>query len=516
MDTTKNVIFSLRDGAKSFSGTTVLSGLNFDIHENEIIGIAGENGAGKSTTLKMLAGIHPPTRGHMTLYGEPYAPTRYTDAVRAGISMVFQEQALIPGLAVYENMFLSLEKNFQKHGHMVDANRMIALAEKELAWMNLSHIDPRRPVSDFGFYDRQMIEIAKAFVLAEFFDIAHPVILLDEPTAAIGEAEIKLLFEAVRRFKDRASFVLITHRLSEYLELCDRVIVLKDGEYVGEVEGDELREDVLHKIMVGRQRDEEYYKEDRQQIIGNDVAPAISVKNLSGEGLAKTGVTFDVHPGEILGLGGIVGCGKEQVVRAITGFEPFPTEGEVRIHGTPLPVKNRLGTVMDQRVGYVPKERKTEGIIPYMSVEANISLPLLDKISTIPGFLSRRSERRLARGYIKTLRIRTSGPGQLLQFLSGGNQQKVVLSKWLAREVDVLVLDNPTRGVDVGAKEEIYALLRDLTERGVAILLVTDDLLELIGLSNRILTMREGEVVAETAAPVEAKPTEHDLVAQMV
>lgn len=506
-------IFRMRNGSKSFSGIKVVEGIDLDIFPNEIIGIAGENGAGKSTTLKMIAGIHPPTEGSMELFGKDFRPSRYTQAVQAGISMVFQEHALIPGLTVYENVFLSLETSFTNRWGLVDHDAMIAVTERHLEELGLSHIDPRRPTIDYPFHDRQMIEIAKAFALAEYFHVEHPIILLDEPTAAIGEREVQTLFESIRRFRQRASFLLITHRLNEYTALCDRIYVFKDGRNVQEFSKDEISEQALHKAMVGRIRDNEYFRENRQlDVEGSPVA--ISVKGVSGGNLEH--VSFDVREGEILGIGGLVGCGKETVARTIVGFDPFPPGGMVELNGKALPLHGRGKAAIAEGVGFVPKERKTEGIVPYMSVQSNISLASLRSVSRLRGFISRPRERAQAERHIDALRIRCRSPAQLCQFLSGGNQQKVVLAKWLARGIRVLVLDNPTRGVDVGAKEEIYGLIRDLAERGVSIVLVSDDLLELIGLSNRILVMRDGKITFERPAPANDKPTEQELVQHMV
>ena len=513
-ETSRTPIFSMRGGAKSFGALTVIQGLDIDVFENEIVGIAGENGAGKSTTLKMFAGIHKPTLGSMTLFGKPYDPHRYTDAVRAGVSMVFQEQALVPNLRVYENMFLSHENRFSRYG-VVETERMIDLAARKLKELGLAHIDPRRTTRSYEFHDRQMIEIAKAFVLADFFEVAHPLVLLDEPTAAIGEKEVEILFESVRRFRDHASFVLITHRLAEYVALCDRLYVMKDGRLVSEMGKASFADTSrIHEAMVGRARDEEYYKESEQLRLTEATPIVLSVDGVSGAG-AKD-VSFSLRKGEILGIGGLVGCGKEEVSRAIVGYEPFPMSGTITINGKAMPAKGRGAASIGAGVGFVPKERKTEGIIPYMSVAANTSLASLPQVTRVPGFISASKETQLAREYITQFRTRTTGPAQLCQYLSGGNQQKVAIAKWLARGVEILVLDNPTRGVDVGAKEEIYALMRDLTAKGVAILLITDDLLELIGLSNRILIMRDGAIVNECPAPPEAKPTEQELVGYMV
>ena len=374
-------------------------------------------------------------------------------------------------------------------------------------------VDPLQVTGEYPFHTRQLIEIAKAFILGEFFGIEHPVILLDEPTAALGDKEVELLFSDVRRFTDRASFVLVTHRLSEFLDLCDRLYLLKDGRKVGEVQSEGTEESDLHKMMVGRVRDEEYYQEDRQKPPEDPSDIVLAVRNLNGAGLKN--VSMELARGEILGVGGLIGDGKESLVDAIVGSEPFATDGEVIVKGETLPVAGRLNKCISLDVGYVPKERKLEGIIPFLSVAINITLVALDKCITA-GVIMPRRERKLAAEMIDKLQIKASSARQLTNFLSGGNQQKIVIAKWLARGVDILILDNPTRGVDVGVKEEIYSLLRDLTDQGVSVLLLSDDLLELIGLSNRILIIRGGEITTIRLAPPDDKPTEEELVKCML
>ena len=506
-------IIELSGITKFFAGNPVLKDIDLSIGRNEIVGLAGENGAGKSTLLKIMAGIHRPDRGAMKLRGEPYAPGRYTDAVRRGVSMVFQDQALIPNLYVYENVFLGHEKDFSIFGHALDKRRMAAEVRRHFDDLGIRGVDPRRVTGEYPFHTRQMIEIAKAFILADFYGIEEPIVLLDEPTAAIGDKEVDLLFRDVRRFVDHASFVLVTHRLSEYLELCDRLYLLKDGSNVGEVQSAGTGESDLHRIMVGRVRDGEYYKESRQKPLRDPSDTVLSVNNLKSAKLLN--VSMKLARGEVLGIGGLIGSGKEDLVDAIVGSEPFAVEGEVVVKNVKLPVAGRLKKCISLDVGYVPRERKLEGIIPFLSVATNITLVALDKCSIV-GVVSPARERRLATEMIGRLRIKARSTRQLVNYLSGGNQQKIVIAKWLARGVDILILHNPTRGVDVGVKEEIYGLLRDLTDEGVSVLLVSDDLLELIGLSSRILIMRDGEITGERHAPPHDKPTEEELVRCML
>ncbi|WP_424974414.1 sugar ABC transporter ATP-binding protein [Dinoroseobacter sp. S124A] len=497
--------------SKSYGDIQVLSDISIQIGFNEIIGIAGENGAGKSTVMKLIAGVVPPSAGTLSLGGEAYRPSSYRDAVTKGVSMVFQEQALIGNLRIYENIFYGFEQRFTHAGAILDHRAMRNDAARWMADLGFSHINVDALTDDLPFHDRQMVEIARAFILSEISGISHPLILLDEPTASIGEREITILFEAVQRLRAKASFVIVTHKLSEYIELCDRIYVFKDGQQAGEVGKADMAPETIHQLMVGRIRDEALYHEDKQRI---DFGPSrLEVSNLTGKDVSN--VTFEIAEGEILGLGGLIGCGKEEVVRTIVGHLPHSEQGAVTLCNAPLPSRNRSSIAKSRGLGYVPKERKTEGIVGYMSVAQNISLPSLPMVSNVKGVIARGKEISLARQFIKRLSIRTRGPSQDTIHLSGGNQQKVVLAKWLARDITVMVLDNPTRGVDVGAKSEIYQIIRELAATGVSVLMVSDDLLELIGLSNRILVMREGQVSAEIDAPVDAKPTEQDIVRHM-
>jgi ribose transport system ATP-binding protein len=502
---------------KAYAGIPVLKSVSLRVEAGEILGIAGENGAGKSTTLKVLSGIVRPDSGALVLDSAAFAPQGYDAAVKAGISMVFQEQALVPNLAVYENIFLAHEQAFRNTLGRIDRKRAIDTASKALVELELGHIDPTSRLGLLSFEDRQMVEIARAFALAALYRTASPIILLDEPSAAITEREAESLFKRVDALRDRASFVLITHRLQEYLQYCDRLYVLKDGENVAEVQKHEMTERLLHELMVGRKRSASYYKETRQRDQARSVIaePVLQLDSVSGEGVADIG--FSVQRGEIVGIGGLLGCGKEAVGRAIAGAQPYARNGTVRVGGHTLPVRNRGRAAISSGIAYVPRERKTEGLVLYLPIRWNTSLVALPKMRRFGlPWIPVTKEARMVKAEIERLRIKCTNAMQLCAHLSGGNQQKVVLAKWLLAHPRVLLLDNPTRGIDVGAKEEIYSLMRDLADEGMAILLITDDLPELIGLSDRILIMREGRIVEECPAPPEAKPTEAQLVAHMV
>ncbi|MFB9261958.1 sugar ABC transporter ATP-binding protein [Bradyrhizobium erythrophlei] len=501
--------------SKTYGGIPVLESVSLEIRRSEVLGIAGENGAGKSTMMRMLCGIAPPNTGTLKLDGSLYNPSNYAEAVRAGISMVFQEQALIPNILVYENMFLGHEKAFRNRAGMVDREAAVYAARDALRELELNHISPRAVVADLPFEDRQMVEIARAFALANLYGVREPIVLLDEPTAAIPEEEVETLFRRVESLTDRCSFVLITHRLSEYFRLCDRLYVFKDGRNVSEVGRDEMSETRLHELMVGRVRSLHYYKEDRQGVALQQMETALEVRGLCGRTIKD--VSFVVRKGEVLGIGGLLGCGKDEIGDAISGAALPSKSGEVEVDGRPLPIRRRTEAAIAAGIGYVPRERKTEGLIPYLPLKWNASLAYLPHIKYwgLP-WIDSALENELVSAQMRRLRIKAADVMQICAHLSGGNQQKVVLAKWLMCRPNVLVLQNPTRGIDVGAKEEIYSLIRDLTESGVGILLISDDLPELIGLSDRILLMKEGSIVDQCSAPPGAKPPEDQLIRHMV
>ena len=511
MEETPQSALQVEGLTKHFPGVTALENVSLHVGRQEIVGLVGENGAGKSTILNALSGSIDDWTGQVRLHGKPIRPRNYHQAALAGITRVFQEQALIPTLTVYENMFISHEDRFRKAGFLVDRRRMAEVAREELKGLGLE-VDVTRPVGDYDFGTRQTIEIARAFGLSRVLDTGPPVLLLDEPTAALTQREMESFFGQLSQMKAAASAIFVSHRLSEVLAVSDRIYVLKDGRMVGEVNPGQTDESGLHELMVGRKRDRDYYKEDEQQPPGPE--PLLQVKDLSKKG-AFSGVSLELHPGEILGIGGVLGSGKTGLGRAIAGIAGTDA-GKLILAGRVVSDAS-LQRMMREGVGYVPQERHEEGIILDLSLAFNLSLCSVDHLSArLPGFLNLRKEKEIADRFVKLLAIKSPSLSTLAGSLSGGNQQKVVLAKWLAREPRILILDNPTRGVDAGAKEEIYALLRRLSGQRIAIVLITDELLELIGMSNRILVMRDGRVTYEVAAPPSLKPTEQQLVRHMV
>ncbi len=495
---------------KAFPGVQALKNVSIEVKKNEVLGLAGENGAGKSTLLKIIAGVYKPNSGEMVLNNEPFIPANYRDATAHGISMVFQEQNLVENISGYENVFLSHEDHFTSFG-VLKKKEMIERTKRYFDRFGLN-INPLKPLSMYSFSERQMLEIVRAFIISELYEVVTPLILLDEPTAALSEQDRELLFNKIREYKDIATFIIISHRLSEIMNMSDRIIVLKDGENVGEVLPSEANESDLHTLMVGRELSEDTYRlRDQIEEVGDD--EIVRVENLTSKGKFED-VDLTLKRGEILGIGGLVAGGKRSLGKALFGIESF-REGKIFLNGDL--VKNvSIKNMMRHKIGYVPAERKGLGIIEYLSVGWNISLPsIMDfKKYNLPIIDSRR-ENKIIDEYISRFRIKTKKT-DLCYSLSGGNQQKVVLAKWVAKNLDVLILDNPTRGIDVGAKEEIYSLIRELTSGGLSVILITDDLLELIGISNRIIIMKDGKVQGETFAGKDSKPSEEELVKYMV
>jgi ribose transport system ATP-binding protein len=421
--------------------------------------------------------------------------------------MVFQEQSLFPNLTVGENLYLGAEAQFIRFG-LMDWSALYDAARRQLDKVSLA-IDPRMRADELDFASRQMVELAKALTLEEHAK-GDLVILLDEPTSVLERAEIDILFARVRALKSRASFIFVSHRLDEVLELSDRIYVMKDGAVVAELETANAEVQTLHRLMVGRSLQSEYYRESLQASFRNEV-----VVEAVGLGLADKyrDVDFKLHAGEILGVAGVIGSGREELTRTLAGLAPHD-RGRLLVSGREV----RLATpaeAVDCGLGYVPRERRVEGLVLFLSVAANITLSALRDLTRY-GFVDRREERRLAREWVDRLQVRTPGIDALCLNLSGGNQQKVVLAKWLTAKAKILILDHPTRGLDVGAKEEVYELARAVTRQGVAIILTSDTLDETIGLSHTVLVMRDGTITHRTDASPGGKPRQVDLIKHMV
>ena len=507
------IVFKGTGLSKSFGGVPVLSDIDLEITMNQVIGIVGENGAGKTTLFNIMSGTVAPDAGDMKFRGNPYNPESYSDATALGISRVFQEQALIPNIWVYENLLLSHEPSFARWGQWVDKKRMIDTAQQVIDQAGLD-IDVRRRTSTYSFSKRQLIEIARACIVpTEILGIDHPVVLLDEPTSALEKSDEENFRKLITRLRERASIIFVSHRLTEVLELSDVIYVLKDGCLVAKVNPAEADERMLHGLMVGRERESDYYQEDSQLDVG-DAPISFKVYNLSRDGEYHD-ISLEVRRGEVVGLGGLLNSGKSEFGKGAAGIVP-PESGTVALEGGD-PARPVIRELTKRGLGYVPAERLLEGMIGAYTAAWNVSLAGgQNKFSNWAGLWRRRHEIDVTESYIDSLSIKANGARDICATLSGGNQQKIVLARWLCRNPRVLILDNPTRGVDAGAKEEIYKLIRRLSAEGVGFLLITDDLLELIGLSNRVIIMQHGKIAKIVDAPKNAKPTERELIEAML
>lgn len=500
----------LESVSKAYNGIPAVQDISFRLRKHRVLGLVGENGAGKSTILGVINGVVSPDAGHLRIYGETAAFGHPEEAARLGVATVFQEQGLVPQLHVYENMFLGRETKFSVGG-VLRRQKMIEEAQAVLDDLEITDIDPRAITGNLSFGQRQLVEIAKAFALARVYPV-EPVILLDEPTSALSEQEAAKLFDGIQHWRNKASIIIVSHSMADIFRCCDDIVALKDGQVVAQLEASDTSADALHELIVGRKREEEYYKEFRQRKPDDKVV--LSVRDLSKTGEVSQ-ISFDLREGEILGFAGVMGAGKSVVASMIAGLTPSDT-GEVKINGRKLSSGSSYQAI-SEGIGYVPAERNLAGIIGAHSLEWNLTLPGLDHIMTASRtVISARKSASLTDHWLSRLKVRAPGRGALAQNLSGGNQQKVVFAKWLARGVKVLVLDEPGRGLDVGAKEEIYELIRDIAAEGTSVLLISDNLPELIGLSNRILVMRKGQVTAEFDAGVATKPEEAAIVKHMI
>jgi ribose transport system ATP-binding protein len=507
MSVASDPIFSIVDVDKHFPGVHALKRVSIDVRRGEVVGLIGENGAGKSTLMKILSGVYQPDSGRILINGKPTRLLSAADANSKGIGMVFQEQSLLTNLTVGENIYLGNEAQFTRFG-LVNWKALYAAAARQLKKVQID-VDPRTRAEDLDFASRQMVELAKALTLEE--QAGHDlVILLDEPTSVLQQSEIDVLFSRVRALRSRASFIFVSHRLDEVLEVSDRIYVMKDGAVVADLKTADADVTRLHQLMVGRSLHAEYYREQQQRPFGEAVLLEADGLSL---GTAYKDVTFRLHAGEILGIAGVIGSGREELTRTLAGFAPHDA-GRLRIAGQEVRL-NSPAEAVDLGIGYVPRERRVEGLVLFLAVAANITLADLGSLSR-NGLIDGRRERSTAQHWVERLNVRTPSVDTLCLNLSGGNQQKVVLAKWLNAKAKVLILDHPTRGLDVGAKEEVYELVRAITKEGVGVILTSDTLEETIGLSHTVLVMRDGVITHNVDAKPGEKPRQVDLIGYMV
>lgn len=501
--------FSLEGISKRFGEVTALDNVSLELNEGEVLGLIGQNGSGKSTIMKVMAGLHRPDTGIIRVGGKVVQLRSPLEAAQAGIGLVHQEQSLITSLTVAENLFLDKPAGSTSLGFYRWAN-LHDRAKHQLDKVELD-IDPFTPVSELSFGQRQMVELAKVLSLEELVH-GHMVILFDEPTAVLNPPEIQALFGQIRRIKHRSSVVFVSHRMDEILEISDRVYVMSDGRNVATRDKEHVNVDELYELMVGKQRVNRTDRKPREAHIGAE--PALTLKNVTVPGEIED-ISLTLAPGAILGLIGVQGSGAETILRTIFGIAD-EWQGKIEYLGAPLTIDSPAEAVA-KGIGYLPAERKTEGMIRNTSVSENVAITYGWQHGRGAGLISRGKERGMIEGWVRKLAIKTPSIGHRIDNLSGGNQQKVVLSKWLfGKTLKLLMLDHPTRGLDPGARGDLFAVIRELADQGLAILLVGDTLDEVLTLSDEIIVMKDGRVSARITDVQAAPPSEEELVKAMV
>ncbi|HML37589.1 MAG TPA: sugar ABC transporter ATP-binding protein [Bacillota bacterium] len=475
-----DVVLELKDISKSFPGVQALDGVSLTVRKGEAHVVIGENGAGKSTLMKIISGVYPNEKGSMYLEGEPVNIKSVHEAQELGISIIHQELNLLPYRTVAQNIFLGKEPIKNKMLHTIDENQINRKSREILNSLGIE-LDPETLVKNLGIAQQQMLEVAKALVFKS------KVLIMDEPTATLTKREIDKLFEIIFNLKkDGVAIIYISHRLEELKQIADTISVMRDGKLVGTYKQEDISIDEMIKLMVGREIQNQYKRDYNEP--GEVVLRA---ENISSYRFSD--VSFHVRRGEIVGLSGLVGAGRTEVCKAIFGYDLLEA-GSVYINGktykkiTPKLAKNA-------GIGLIPENRKEEGLILTMPVMNNIVQANLRKI--FRWFIKKSIEKNIAEKYKKELRIATPSVEKMVMYLSGGNQQKVVLAKWLCTEGDIFIFDEPTRGIDVGAKAEIYEILNNLAGQGKAILIVSSDMPEILGLCDRIYTLKDGRITAE-------------------
>lgn len=469
-------ILTMKNISKGFPGVKALDNVDFTVYENEVMALLGENGAGKSTLMKILSGVYTKDKGEIFLDGEAVEVVSPKDATEKGIAIIHQELNLIPYLTVYENIFLGRE--VKNSIGVLDKKRMIEETKEVLDRLKVD-INPKSQVNSLSIAQQQMVEIAKALSLNA------KIIIMDEPTDTLTEQEVKSLFDIIHELKKQGKgLVYISHRLKEIFQVCDRLTVLRDGQFIGEKMVSEVDEAEIIRLMVGRTLDEQfpYIKTDYPEEV-------LVVENLSNEYISN--LSFNLRKGEILGVSGLVGAGRTELAKTLYGYYKKDS-GKIILNGEELSF-NSPKDALDKGIVYVSEDRKYDGLILGMDVTSNITISSLEKFKTAIG-LNIKEEKRVAGEYRDKINIKTPSLNQKVENLSGGNQQKVAIAKSLLTDPQVLILDEPTRGVDVGAKREIYDLLNEIKKQGRSIIMISSEMPEILGMSDRILVIHEGQL----------------------
>lgn len=477
------VLLEIKDLEKTFPGVRALKGVKLTVNKGEVHALMGENGAGKSTLIKVLTGIYQKNGGTIRFDGEEIDARTPMEANEKGISTIYQELNLVLFQTVYENLFLGREPR-DKFGR-VDRKTMIAEADRILKDLGID-VDVTAPLSKYPTAIQQMVAIARSV------SINAKLVIMDEPTSSLDRQEVQVLFRIIRKLKSQGiSVIFISHKLDEIFEICDRLTVFKDGEYVGDYDIKDLNQFKLISLMVGK--DTVTLERKKEGYDFANATPIVNMKNIR-QGMRLNGLDVEIRQGEVVGLAGLLGSGRTELAQVLFGTT-MPDDGEVFWWGEPANIHSPSDAIK-KGMGFCTEDRKVEGIVPHLSVKENMTIALLPKLNRF-GFIKFKEQDEIVRHYIERLKIKTSTPEQQICNLSGGNQQKVLLARWMCMNPKLIILDEPTRGIDVGAKAEIEDLIQELSKSGISILMISSEIAELERNCDRIIVMREGKVKGE-------------------
>ncbi len=482
----KELIFEARNLTKHFGPTIALNGVDFKVYRGEITGLIGENGSGKSTITSIAAGMQPATSGEMFFMGQPHSPSTMLEGAAAGIGMIVQEQGTVSGISVAQNIFLGNEKKFAT-GPVVSSKKMNEEAKKALEAIGFVDVDPAMPIDALNMQDRKLVEIAKVI----YND--PQMLVVDETTTALSQKGRDIIYDIMKKMRDdNKAVVFISHDLEELMETCDTLTVLRDGNLITTMTKDQMNEDDIKRHMVGREMSGDYYRNDFGGTISDEVV--LKADNITtGTGMLMN-FSMELHKGEILGVGGLSHCGMHELGRALFGEEKL-LEGKVIDMATGDSITSPL-TAKQHGYGYVSKDRDKEALVLTESIKDNIMAAGFDKVQK-GLFLSPKASKKYVDKQKADLSIKCASILQDVQYLSGGNKQKVVFGKWVGRDCDILILDCPTRGVDIGVKAAMYHLIDEMKKAGKSIVMISEELTELIGMTDRLLILKDGELNGE-------------------
>lgn len=482
----KEVLLSCTGIHKEFGPTRALINVDFEIHRGEVCGLIGENGSGKSTLTSIFAGAQGPSKGEMFRAGEPYKPANMMQAQAKGVAMVVQEAGTLPTVDVASNVFVGNFERFKTKGFL-NVSKMREEANRILEEIGAPEIRADMPLSTLNFEDRKIVEIARAMYLQP------EILVIDETTTALATKGRRIIYEIIKKMQqENKAVIFISHDLDELIQVCNTITVLRDGVVIDTLTGTDMTVDNMRRLMVGRELQGDYFRGDYDGTYDDEVL--LDVRHVtSGDGYIEN-LDLQLHKGEILGLGGLANCGMHELGRMMFGLDK-PATGEVILTKTGKPIQNVLDAVK-QGIGYVSKDRDKESLMLQSSIRDNIVLPNLDRLQK-RGYLSQKKLNEFAQEQVKNLRIKCVSANQFVSELSGGNKQKVAFAKWLGADCDILILDCPTRGIDIGVKADMYKLIYHMKKQGMGIVMISEELVELIGMSDRMVIMKDGKIAAE-------------------